>query len=56
MAECGYAGEILKVDLSARRIAREATSDYAARFVGGRGFAAKLYWDMVPDHCSCPGA
>jgi len=50
MAEYGYAGEILKVDLSIGKIMREATSDYAARFVGGRGFAAKLYWDMVPDN------
>ncbi len=49
MAQHGYAGEILKVDLTSRRITREATSGYAARFVGGRGFAAKLYWDMVPE-------
>ena len=48
MAEYGYAGEILKVNLSTRKITREATSDYSARFLGGRGFAAKLYWNMVP--------
>jgi len=24
------------------------TVNYAGRFLGHRGFAAKLYWDMVP--------
>jgi aldehyde:ferredoxin oxidoreductase len=48
MGEHGYAGEILKVDLSSGKSVREATSDYSAQFIGGRGFAAKLYWDMVP--------
>ncbi len=51
MAEFGYAGEILKVDLSDNKITRLPTADYAGRFIGGRGIAAKLYWDMVP-----PGA
>jgi aldehyde:ferredoxin oxidoreductase len=44
----GYAGEILKVDLSAGKTFRIPTSDYSERFLGGRGLAAKLYWDMVP--------
>ena len=48
MAEFGYAGEILKVNLSDGEITRLATADYADRFIGGRGVAAKLYWDMVP--------
>ena len=48
MAEFGYAGEILKVDLSNGNITRLPTADYADRFIGGRGIAAKLYWDMVP--------
>jgi aldehyde:ferredoxin oxidoreductase len=48
MAEFGYAGEILKVDLSGGSTARLPTADYAARFLGGRGIAAKLYWDLVP--------
>jgi len=48
MNEFGYAGEILKVDLSDRKITRLPTVDYAGRFLGGRGVAAKLYWDMVP--------
>jgi aldehyde:ferredoxin oxidoreductase len=48
MAEFGYAGEILKVDLSSGKTTRLATSDYASRFLGGRGIATRLYWDMVP--------
>src|SRR3989337_2186129 len=43
----GYAGNMLKVDLSAGEAARIPTLDYAAKWVGGRGFAAKLYWDEV---------
>ena len=48
MAEFGYAGEILKVDLSDRKTTKLSTADYAERFMGGRGLATKLYWDMVP--------
>ncbi len=48
MAEYGYAGEILKVDLSDRKITKLPTANYADKYVGGRGFAVKLYWDLVP--------
>jgi aldehyde:ferredoxin oxidoreductase len=44
----GYAGEILKVDLPEGKITRLPTSDYADRFLGGRGIAGRLYWEMVP--------
>jgi len=47
-AEFGYAGKILKVDLSSARVSDVPTSDYADRFIGGRGIAAKIYWDEVP--------
>ena len=47
-AEFGYAGKILKVDLSSVRVNDLQTSDYADRFIGGRGIAAKIYWDEVP--------
>ncbi len=46
--ETGYAGKILRVDLSTRKIAELPTLDYADRFLGGRGIAGKLYWDEVP--------
>ena len=47
----GYAGKILRVNLSSGKITETPTSDYADRFLGGRGIAAKVYWDEVP-----PGA
>ncbi|NQT48335.1 MAG: hypothetical protein HQ578_05110 [Chloroflexi bacterium] len=47
----GYAGKILKVDLSSGSASTLSTHDYADRFLGGRGIANKLYWDEVP-----PGA
>jgi len=48
VAQYGYAGKILKVDLSDGNITRLSTADYTDRFLGGRGAAAKIYWDMVP--------
>ena len=45
MAEFGYAGEILRVDLTRAKTDRLATADYTERFLGGRGIAAKIYWD-----------
>ncbi|MDO8670162.1 MAG: aldehyde ferredoxin oxidoreductase N-terminal domain-containing protein, partial [Dehalococcoidia bacterium] len=42
-----YAGNILRVNLSTGQISLLPTSEYAERFVGGRGVAAKLYWDLV---------
>jgi aldehyde:ferredoxin oxidoreductase len=47
MGKFGYAGAILKVDLSQRQTTNLPTDDYADRFIGGRGLAAKLYWDNV---------
>ena len=44
----GYAGEILKVDLSNGKISKEPSAAYTERFIGGHGLAAKLYWDNVP--------
>jgi len=43
----GYAGEILTLDLSSRTSGTLPTTDYAERFLGGRGIGAKLYWDAV---------
>ncbi len=48
MAEFGYAGEILKVDLSSGKYTLVDTSIYSDKFIGGKGLAAKIYWDMVP--------
>jgi aldehyde:ferredoxin oxidoreductase len=43
----GYAGKILEVDLSTGAITNLRTSDYSTKFLGGRGIAAKLYWDTM---------
>lgn len=43
----GYAGEILKVNLTTGDVSRTPTAPYADLFVGGRGLAAKIYWDEV---------
>ncbi len=46
MAEFGYAGKILKVDLTDNKTTSIPTSDYSQKFIGGRGFGARLYWDI----------
>ena len=43
----GYAGKILKVDLSTSETTTIDTDVYAHRFIGGRGIAAKIHWDEV---------
>ena len=49
--EFGYAGNILQADLSGGSLVNLPTKEYAERFVGGRGFAAKIYWDgSSPEH------
>lgn len=47
MGVAGYGGRILRLDLSSRRVEEIPTSGYAADFCGGRGFAARMYWDWV---------
>ncbi len=48
MTDYGYAGQILKVDLSDGAVARLPTADIRGDCIGGRGLATKLYWDLVP--------
>ncbi len=44
----GYAGSMLRVNLSDRKISKEEIPEEMKRkFVGGRGFAAKIIWDEV---------
>ncbi len=45
--EAGYAGKILRVDLSSGSTTTVETSEHAPKFIGGRGIAAKIYWDEV---------
>lgn len=45
----GWTGRILFYDLSRRRSrVWEYDGDMALKFFGGRGYAAKILWDMVP--------
>ncbi|MDY6934561.1 MAG: aldehyde ferredoxin oxidoreductase N-terminal domain-containing protein [Spirochaetota bacterium] len=46
----GYAGSILKVNLSTGLNERVPTEDYADLYLGGRGIAVKIYWDESPPH------
>lgn len=44
----GYAGKILHVDLSSRKVWKESLDEEMARtYVGGRGINARLLWDGV---------
>ncbi|MCK4723252.1 MAG: hypothetical protein KAT75_08105, partial [Dehalococcoidia bacterium] len=43
----GYAGSILICDLSSQETTRVSTSDYVPAFLGGRGLAARLYWQLA---------
>ncbi|MBM3131726.1 MAG: hypothetical protein FJZ95_01670 [Chloroflexi bacterium] len=47
MTQFGYAGNILKIDLSSGGIETLPTGAYADRFIGGRGVAARIHWDEV---------
>ncbi len=48
MTHNGYAGAILRVNLSSGAVTTSPTAEYADRFLGGRGLAAKIYWEEVP--------
>ena len=47
--KAGYAGKILIINLSTGKSTEVAADDYTDRFLGGRGIAARLFWEMVPD-------
>lgn len=45
----GYAGKILRVDLTDKKITKEIISDETARkYIGGNGFGVKYLYDEVP--------
>jgi len=43
----GWTGKLLQVDLTARKYTDWSTLEYAERFIGGKGIAAKIYWDSI---------
>lgn len=48
MSLYGYAGKMLRVNLTSGTITVFPTADYAADFIGGRGIGTKVCWDEVP--------
>jgi aldehyde:ferredoxin oxidoreductase len=44
----GYTGKLLEVDLSNKRVeTTELDIDIAKKFIGGKGYGAKLLWDRI---------
>jgi aldehyde:ferredoxin oxidoreductase len=48
MPDYGYAGQILKVDLSDGKVKKQSSAAYTDKYIGGHGIATRLYWEMVP--------
>ncbi len=48
MSEFGYAGKILTVNLSDGASRESPSADYTEKFLGGRGIAARLFWELTP--------
>jgi aldehyde:ferredoxin oxidoreductase len=44
----GYAGKILRVDLTARKLSTIETAKYA-HWIGGHGIGSAIFWDLVKD-------
>jgi aldehyde:ferredoxin oxidoreductase len=48
MPNYGYAGQILKIDLTNNKTCKQPSADYTDKYIGGHGLTARLYWEMVP--------
>jgi len=47
----GYVGKIGRIDLSKNRVKIETVdSAFAIKYVGGRGWGARIIWDEIPAH------
>lgn len=44
----GYAGKLLRVNLSTGVIEQQDTQDYLPDWYGGRAMAARIAWDEIP--------
>ena len=44
----GWAGKLLRVDLSTGRIWTEPSTEYGRKYIGGRGIAAAIAWNEIP--------
>ena len=47
MTMFGWAGKIISIDLTGRKVSLLETTDYSDRFLGGLGIGEKLYWDRA---------
>lgn len=45
----GWAGALLRINLTNSTSTVSSTIDYASRFIGGRGLASRFYWDEMED-------
>ena len=43
----GWVGKILCVDLGTSGVTERPTAQYTAQYVGGRGIAARIYWESA---------
>ena len=43
----GYAGKILRIDLTTGKIEKEPTSSYASQYIGGRGIDGRIVYEEV---------
>jgi len=47
---CGWAGKIVRVDLSSQTIHFDKTENYLPHYIGGLGIGLKIMWDEVGPH------
>ena len=53
----GYAGKLLRINLSGGKVSVEKTVPEVLRnFLGGVGYGAKLFYDEVPPHIDALGS
>ena len=46
MVKGGYLGKLVRIDLASRKVrVQELSEDFMVKYVGGRGWAARLLWD-----------
>ena len=43
----GWAGKILRINLTNGSLSHIPTRDYASRFIGGQGIASRMYWETM---------
>jgi len=48
MKNCGWAGHILKVDLTQGAVQIEASNPYVSEFLGGRGLGQSFLFENLP--------